>query len=39
MVEQNHTIDITSADIAEALQAKTVQITNLEFNIVLESEP
>ncbi len=33
MVEQNHTIDITPADVAEALQAKTVQITNLELQV------
>ena len=33
MVEQNKTIDITPADIAEALQNKTVQITNLELQV------
>ena len=33
MVEHNHTIDITPADVAEALQAKTVQITNLELQV------
>ena len=31
MVEQNQTIEITQADMAEALQNKVNQITNLEL--------
>tara|TARA_R100000808_G_scaffold4362_2_gene14458 strand:+ start:5679 stop:5849 length:171 start_codon:yes stop_codon:yes gene_type:complete len=33
MVEQNGTIDITSADVGAVLQAKTTQITNLELQV------
>ena len=33
MVEQNGTIEITSVDVAEILQAKTTQITNLELQV------
>ena len=33
MVEQNQTIEITQADMAEALQSKVNQITNLELQV------
>ena len=33
MVEQNKTIEITQADMAEALQSKVNQITNLELQV------
>mgnify|MGYP003154862324 FL=1 len=33
MVEQNGTIEITSTDVAEILQAKTTLITNLELQV------
>ena len=33
MVEQNQTIEITQADMAEALQNKVNQITNLELQV------
>tara|TARA_Y100001951_G_C11110445_1_gene167165 strand:+ start:339 stop:509 length:171 start_codon:yes stop_codon:yes gene_type:complete len=47
MVEQNQTIEITQADMAEALQNKVNQITNLELQVAalkrtvieLRSEP
>ena len=33
MVDQNQTIEITQADMAEALQNKVNQITNLELQV------